>query len=146
MIEELLRADLEVSIPIRDRGIDLIAYADLDSQVKSFVGCPIQMKAASSASFSLNTKYLRFPNLILAYVWYLNDSSRTVTFAMTYSEALEIAKTKILKKTDWTTTPSWKRDGYTTTAPSKTIRDLLEPYRMTSEKWWKKVTSLEQAI
>jgi hypothetical protein len=50
---KLLRAGLEVAIPIRDRGIDLIAYADIDERLTSFVSCPIQMKAAMQRSFSL---------------------------------------------------------------------------------------------
>ncbi len=42
---ELLAAGLEVAMPLRDRGIDLIAYADLDRQVKRFTAKPIQMKS-----------------------------------------------------------------------------------------------------
>lgn len=33
LIDELLRAGLEVAVPERDRGIDLIAYLDLDPGV-----------------------------------------------------------------------------------------------------------------
>jgi hypothetical protein len=71
LVGELLRAGLEVSLPLRDRGIDLIAYADLDERVKSFVARPIQMKASSSSSFSIDAKYAKFPELILAHVWHL---------------------------------------------------------------------------
>src|SRR5437667_4051303 len=51
LIDELLRAGLEVALPLRDRGIDLIAYVDLADQVSAFVACPIQMKAASGRFF-----------------------------------------------------------------------------------------------
>src|SRR5437660_905735 len=64
LINELLRAELEVAVPARDRGIDLIAYADLGTKVEKFAACPIQMKAALSASFSIESKYQKFPNLI----------------------------------------------------------------------------------
>ncbi|MBN1885820.1 MAG: hypothetical protein JW876_09910 [Candidatus Krumholzibacteriota bacterium] len=47
IIDELLRAGLEVALPERDRGIDPVAYADLESKVDAFVARPIQMKAAS---------------------------------------------------------------------------------------------------
>lgn len=47
LIDELLRAGLEVALPRRDRGIDLIAYAEIVSDVPAFVGRPIQLKAAS---------------------------------------------------------------------------------------------------
>ena len=43
LVDELLRADLEVAIPARDRGIDLIVYADKGRGVKNFVAKPIQM-------------------------------------------------------------------------------------------------------
>ena len=63
LVSELLRAGLEVAVPARDRGIDLIAYLDLiDPQdeakdpasagrVQRFAARPIQMKAASQQSF-----------------------------------------------------------------------------------------------
>ena len=47
-IQELLGAGLEVAVPQRDRGIDLIAYVDRDSRVSDFVAVPIQMKAATA--------------------------------------------------------------------------------------------------
>jgi len=37
LTSQLLRADLEVALPERDRGIDLIVYADLDEQMGDFV-------------------------------------------------------------------------------------------------------------
>ncbi|MEX2121148.1 MAG: hypothetical protein WD847_16265 [Pirellulales bacterium] len=62
LIDDLLRAGLEVALPARDRGIDLIAYADLRTSVDAFVARPIQMKAASSRSFSVDVKWGRFAN------------------------------------------------------------------------------------
>lgn len=60
LVDELMRAGLEVAIPIRDRGVDLIAYADLESKVASFVTCSIQMKASSLAAFGIDQKYQKF--------------------------------------------------------------------------------------
>lgn len=42
----------------------------------------------------------------------------------------------------WTQTESWKRGQYTTQQPSKRLLADLEPYRMTPEAWWRKVTGL----
>jgi len=47
MIAELLQDGLEVAMPIRDRGVDLIAYADLNQQLTRFAARPIQMKAST---------------------------------------------------------------------------------------------------
>jgi hypothetical protein len=66
--DEILQPGLEVALPIRDRGIDLIVYADLREHVPIFAARPIQMKASSEQSFGLYQKYSRFPGLIIAYV------------------------------------------------------------------------------
>lgn len=47
LVNELLQAGLEIATPLRDRGIDLIAYLDIHKDATSFVASPIQMKAAS---------------------------------------------------------------------------------------------------
>jgi hypothetical protein len=138
---ELLREGLEVAVPARDRGVDLIAYADLSSRVQSFIARPIQMKAASRSSFSLHRKYRRLADLIIAYVWYINDPSKTVTYALTYKEAYAVAK-----RMKWTKTDSWKmKHAYSTTRPGSRLRELLEPYRMREGKWWEKVTGAKHA-
>jgi hypothetical protein len=134
---ELLRAGMEVATPVRDRGIDLIAYADIDERLTKFASCPIQMKAAMKRSFGLATKYKRVHNLLIAYVWHLEDFHRRVTYALTYQEAFSIAE-----RLGWTRTASWNQGAYTTTRPSAEILSLLEPYRMTPEKWRAKVTGL----
>jgi len=134
LIDELLRAGLEVAIPERDRGIDLIAYADVISRVKTFIARPIQMKAASAKVFSLHTKYAKFPNLIMAYVWDLEDKKNTCVYALTYQEAFAVCN-----EMGWTKTASWKKGGYSSNRPSKRLKELLKPYKMTPQKWWKKI-------
>ncbi len=43
LIAELLRDGLEVALPVRDRGVDLVAYADLSRQ-KSTGSSPARSK------------------------------------------------------------------------------------------------------
>ena len=43
LIIELLGAGLEVAVPIRDRGVDLIVYVDLETKARSFIARPIQL-------------------------------------------------------------------------------------------------------
>jgi hypothetical protein len=136
LIAELLRANLEVALPARDRGIDLIAYADLGTQVARFSACPIQLKAALGGSFSVDKKYAKFPNLLIAYVWYLEDPARTVTYATNYEEAVAVADAM-----GYTKTASWEKGSYVMTKPGPELVALLEPFRMTPEKWWEKITS-----
>ena len=134
LTNELLRAGLEVAQPVRDRGIDLIAYADLETRVERFVARPIQMKAASRRTFSLNRKYKKFPNLLVAYVWNLASEAEVETFALTYGEARAVAE-----EMGWARTASWKRGEYATTRPSKRLLSFLESFRMTPELWWLRV-------
>jgi hypothetical protein len=141
LINELLQANLEVAIPMRDRGIDLIAYVDLEQDTEAFVARPIQMKAATRASFSISRKYERVRDLIIAFVWNLGDSANAVTYAMTYPEAVAIGE-----HFGWTTTVSWlENKAYTTNRPSKGLVDALAEYQMTEQKWRERITGRSSA-
>jgi hypothetical protein len=132
LVNELLMAGLEVARPERDHGVDLIVYADRTPRVTAFVARPLQMKAAMERSFVLEAKYRPFPNLLLVYVWRLADPAQAVTYAMDYDEALSIAQAM-----EWLGTKSWLEDGiYAATTPSPKLVALMEPYIMTSERWW----------
>ncbi len=135
---ELLRANLEVALPLRDRGIDLVVYADLGDKVRGFRGCPIQMKAAMKTSFSIDRKYAKFPGLLIAYVWYLSEPLRSVIYALSFDEAVAVAR-----EMGYTTTASWEKGLYTNTRPSPELVAKLEPFKMTPARWWSKVTGLE---
>lgn len=132
LMEELLRDGLEVAVPARDRGVDLIAYADLSQQVKRFAARPLQMKAFTASGFSVAQKYTRIADLLMAYVWHLGEAAVPVTYGLPYAAAVEIAG-----QMGWTETAAWKEGGvYTTTSPSKRLLALLEPHRMERGKWW----------
>lgn len=135
LMGELLRAGLEVAVPIRDRGVDLIAYADIDKRLQNFSSCPIQLKASTKRSFSINRKYKRIHNLIIVYVWNLGDGAPRVSYALTYEEAFAVAE-----KAGWTKTNSWKEgEKYVNNNPGAKLLSLLEPYLMSPEKWHRKI-------
>lgn len=92
LIIELLGAGLEVAVPIRDRGVDLIVYVDLDAKAQSFIARPIQLKASSKRHFSISRKYARVRDLLLAFVWQLDEPTRTVTYTLSYPEAVAIGE------------------------------------------------------
>ncbi len=137
LADELLMAGLEVAYPARDRGVDVIAYADLDEQAEQFVACPIQMKAASGRRFGVYQKYAKFSDLVFAFVWNLRSPDAAETFALTYPEAVGVAETM-----GWTETTSWIEGGGYSSKPSARLARLLEPYRMTPERWYEKVIAL----
>lgn len=134
LVSQLVRDGLEVARPERDRGVDLIAYLDLDETGGGFVACPIQMKAATSAAFTVSVKYAKFSRLLLAYVWYVDDPDRACAFVLTYREAVEVANSM-----GYTSTPSWAKGSYSTTKPSNQLRQLLQPYRMGPGDWKRRV-------
>jgi hypothetical protein len=140
LMGELLHDRLEVAVPARDHGIDLIAYADLSPHVEQFTARPIQMKASSKSAFSVATKYIRLADLIMAYVWHLDTVQSAVSYAMPYAEAVKVAE-----EMGWTKTASWQEGGgYSTSSPPKRLLALLEPYRMGPGKWWALVVGSER--
>jgi len=54
VIDQLHRAGLEVALPRRDHGIDVIAYVDRE---RSFQALPIQVKASAGFRWVVNQKY-----------------------------------------------------------------------------------------
>jgi hypothetical protein len=127
LISRLTAAGLEVAQPIRDKGVDLIAYNDIGD----FVAYPIQLKASSRESFSLHSKYEKIPHLLMAYVWNVQAPDKTEVYAMTFDQAKKILE---LKKYDQT--ESWKNRGYYFVRDAGTdLKAYLEPYKMSARSW-----------
>jgi len=127
LVEQLLLGNVEVAVPTRDRGIDLIAYLDLGV---SFVACPIQLKAATGRAFSISGKYAKFPSLIHAFVWNITGE-KTEIYALTQLQAIEVAE-----QMGYTKTQSWLEDErYAVTKISDGLLDRFQPYLMTSHRW-----------
>ena len=140
LASELLQAGLEVAFPARDRGVDLIAYLDVDPESDRFVAKPIQLKSASRRSFGVWKKYGKFHDLILAYVWHLDGQQPAETYALSQPEALAVGQ-----EMGYLETVSWKEGGgYGTTRPSARLIELLKPYRMSAKKWRDKVIGAHQ--
>lgn len=139
LINELLRAGLEVAAPLRDHGIDLIAYLDVSpilegdtSAPARFAARPIQMKTVTGERFTVDAKYAKFPDLLLVHIWHAEDPARTVAYGMTYPEMYAIAQAR-----GWTSTKTWASRGgyYNMSAPGKELVRSLEPFRMTPQRW-----------
>ena len=130
---ELLLAGLEVAFPARDRGVDLVAYADVDAG--RFVARPIQLKAPSRRSFGVWKKYERIHDLVFAFVWHLDGADPPETYALTQAEAVAVAGAM-----GWLATESWMlRGAYNTNNPGARLRGILAPYLMGADKWREKI-------
>lgn len=131
LIGELLKAGIEVAIPIRDRGTDLILYLDKDFAHGRFSGVPLQIKCSTQSGFGIHKKYESFPDLVIVHLWNVESLTEYRSFATTYSDSLAIAE-----RTGWTKTRSWtQKGGYDCTKPGKQLRELLQPFEMNAERW-----------
>jgi hypothetical protein len=126
VIESMVRDGVEVAIPVRDNGIDLIAYVNTGV----CVACPIQLKAASGESFSVHRKYETAVRLMMCYAWHVHEQE-PVIYAMSHVDAHRIAEQK-----GWTSTASWtQRREYSTTRPSEDLKLLLAEHRVKPGLW-----------
>jgi hypothetical protein len=131
LIEELLGSGVEIAMPVRDRGIDLVAYLDTGDDVTAFKAWPIQVKAATGRAFSLNRKYAKFPDLLFALIWDLGTREPAQFFLLSYTDMLRIGT-----ELGWTDTTSWKDGGvYSTSAPSAQLLALLAAFKVEPGTW-----------
>lgn len=138
LISRLVAAGFEVAEPLRDKGIDLVVYRDGEGG-KDFEAYPIQLKASSHQSFSLDKKYERFRRLLIAYVWNVQAPERSVVYALTFKDALQVMQKKGYSKTD-----SWTKKGYYfVRSAGPELEKMLEPYKMTTERWQEKLQAIE---
>lgn len=134
LIAHLIEAGIEVAEPIRDKGIDLVAYRGEQGSA-DFTAWPIQLKAFSHESFSLDKKYARLPRLLIAYVWNVKTPGQSEVYALTFEEALRVMDEKGYSKTD-----SWTKSGrYFVRDAGPELKGLLERYKMTPEQWQEKL-------
>lgn len=114
----LIKEGFEVAKPIRDKGIDLIAFRDITDQ--DFRAVPIQVKAASESAFYINKKYMG-RNIIMAYVWHVLQSPRI--FLVPYDEAVMLLPEKTRATNSWSEKGIWA-----ITRPGREITRALEQY------------------
>jgi hypothetical protein len=125
----LIEAQIEVATPERDNGIDLIAFQWNTTQ-GIFHARPVQIKASSTFSFSIDKKYAKIPGLIMVFVISCRAVTESAIYAMTYSQMVGIGKVM-----GWTKTPSWSRGYYSCQHASPKLMTALEPHLMGADKW-----------
>ena len=132
LIAELIGDGIEAALPLRDRGVDLIAYLETHAETHRFYSIPIQLKAASGKSFSIDKKYAGIRNLLLVYVWGASGAEAAREFyAMSYAQALEI-----MREMGYDKSASWRLKGkYSTSVPSKNLIGRMQVRKMTRGCW-----------
>jgi hypothetical protein len=134
----LLADGVELAEPVRDRGVDLIAYLDAGF----FRAVPLQVKASTNARFGVDRKYERFPELRLVHLWNVQDPANARIFCTTYAEAVGVAD-----ELGWTATESWNAKGYSSAVSQASkggqrIIDALAAYEVHSGSWHERLFGL----
>lgn len=135
LIESVLRAGLEVAIPQRDHGIDLIVFDEGDRhRRKAFRAIPIQMKSSSTQQFVISRRYEQFPDLRIAHVWNVHDTAAVEIYVLTHEESVRIGD-----QVGWTKTRSWSLGAYSKRGirAGTPIHAALAPYRVATPEDWR---------
>jgi hypothetical protein len=126
----LLREGIEVAKPVRDRGIDLIAYLPKE-EGEDFQARPLQLKVASDRDFSVYRKYQDFNDMVVVYVWRVAHEKGPEAYALTTQETLDVAEQR-----GWTETKTWQNDGrYNDTTVTGPTQEAVDPYRIGPGEW-----------
>jgi hypothetical protein len=129
VVDLLVREDIEVAFPLRDKGIDLIAF--ISPEGGTYAATPIQLKVCSKTGFSLDRKYRRIPGLRLVYVWHVNDGEEQQCFALQYEESLNVMTAMGYAKSN-----TWGTKGYyANTQPGTALQQQLDPFRVPPGQW-----------
>ena len=131
LMESIIAADLDVAMPVRDDGTDLIVYSR--KRDGAFSARPVQLKTATTPRFAVDRKYETRQGLIMAYVW---GEDRSTIYALAYDPDVS----DIAKEMGWDKTASWNSGGRTgkpgwSCEPSPKLLRLLEPFRGTPARW-----------
>jgi hypothetical protein len=127
-------AGFKLAEPLKDESIDYIIYSAAGRN-HELVSYAVKLKTSSSKTFYLYKKYADIPRFLLVYIWNARRSEESSVYALTYEEALRILKAKGYAESD-----SWvKEGGYSVTHAGPELMEMLNPYRMTQERWRQKL-------
>jgi len=131
---QLLREGIEVAEPVRDRGIDLIAYLRKEDG-DDFQARPLQLKVASDKDFSVYRKYEDFNEMVVVYVWRVTHDDGPEIYALTTQETLDVAEER-----GWTDTNTWEnKRQYNDTKVTGPTQEAVNPYRIEPGEWRSKL-------
>ena len=118
LVVQLLKREIDVAIPVVDRGVDVIAFREVG--LHGIKAQPLQLKCAAADSFSLDRKYAD-RGVPLVYIWRVFD--QPVAYILTYDEALEVLGEQSRSSA------SWMEGGkYSATSVGARLKDGLAPF------------------
>lgn len=133
---QLTREGIEVAEPVRDQGIDLVAYLSKDDGADRFQARPLQLKVASDRAFSIRRKYLAFNQMYIVYVWRVAyPSDEPEIYVLDTDEMVAVGDER-----GWTTNPTWiDNDRWDETQATQATKRLIQKHRMKPGGWRSKL-------
>lgn len=135
LIEQLVQAGVDVAVPARRHGFDLIAYLVPRDRSEHFGACPIRMKAAPGKAFGIDNTFESVANLLNVFVWGVGSESTSI-FALTNRELSAVAD-----QLGYSLSPAFQKGLYPQQQTSKNLTEALEPFRMSVDSWRAKIAS-----
>ncbi|HXC01381.1 MAG TPA: hypothetical protein VNU49_01935 [Opitutaceae bacterium] len=126
----LMSCGLEVAYPVRDRGIDMLAYMDT-SPTGLCRAIPIQVKAATTERFGVDSKYKKFSELRIVHVWHVRSTPDARFFLTDFRETAHLAKNY-----------QWSNGRWNTSAPSAKLKKKLKRFEVLPGQWMEKLKLL----
>lgn len=130
-------AGLRLDEPSSQNGIDYFIYREplTDGHKVTY---PVKIKTSAHEVFALYKKDSKIPRLLVAYVWHAKEPKKSKVYALTYKEALQIIQSK-----PYVTSKSWTEDdGYSVTHSGEALKEMLEPYQMTRDRWHQRLQTI----
>jgi len=93
------------------------------------------MKPATATCFSVDKKYSKFHDMLIAYVWNVSERANAQIYVLTQQEAVDIAT-----EMKYTATESWLGKGvYVVTRPGRELVDRIRSHEASRAKWEEKI-------
>lgn len=133
-VSQVQAAGFKLAEPLNDESIDYLIYFAAGRN-HELIAYAVKLKTSSSKTFYLYRKYAGIPRFLLVYVWNARGPEESSVYALTYGEALRVLEAKGYSKTE-----SWiKEGGFSVTHAGSELKNLLEPFRMTRDRWQQKL-------
>lgn len=137
VIDDLLRAGLQTALPLVDgTGIDLFAFGMPRGAHERWVSAPVRVRASSGRAFAIDEGADRVPGLLHAFVWGLGGSDERV-YVLNHREARTIAE-----QMGFALPQTGQFALYDHQAPTRSLMELIEPYRTGSDRWRDRLNEL----
>jgi len=137
LVEQLVLGGIDIALPIRKHGVDLIAYMTPRDRSEDFISAPLRVTSSTGRAFSIDNSLESITDLLHVFVWNVGGEGCSI-FALTHRELGAVAEAL-----GYSLAPSYQKGLYPQPQiGSKSLANALEPFRMHVESWSQKLRNL----